>query len=39
MALIELTRKNAGVKELREVVKRYPGTDRRAPRPGKTNKN
>jgi len=27
MALIELTQKNAGVKELREVVKRYPGTE------------
>jgi len=27
MALIELTEKNAGVKELREVVKRYPGTE------------
>ena len=27
MALIELSQKNAGVKELREVVKRYPGTE------------
>jgi tol-pal system protein YbgF len=27
MALIELNQKNAGVKELREVVKRYPGTE------------
>jgi tol-pal system protein YbgF len=27
MSLIELTQKNAGVKELREVVKRYPGTE------------
>jgi len=27
MALIELGQKNAGVKELREVVKRYPGTE------------
>jgi tol-pal system protein YbgF len=27
MALIELTQKTAGVKELREVVKRYPGTE------------
>jgi tol-pal system protein YbgF len=27
MALIELSEKNAGVKELREVVKRYPGTE------------
>ena len=27
LALIELTQKNAGVKELREVVKRYPGTE------------
>jgi tol-pal system protein YbgF len=27
MALIELAQKNAGVKELREVVKRYPGTE------------
>jgi len=27
MALLELTQKNAGVKELREVVKRYPGTE------------
>jgi tol-pal system protein YbgF len=32
MALIELNQKSAGVRELREVVKRYPGTeeDRRA---------
>ena len=27
MALIELSQKNAGIKELREVVKRYPGTE------------
>jgi len=27
MALIELGQKNAGIKELREVVKRYPGTE------------
>ena len=27
MALIELGQKNPGVKELREVVKRYPGTE------------
>jgi len=27
MALLELSQKNAGVKELREVVKRYPGTE------------
>jgi len=27
MALIELSQKTAGVKELREVVKRYPGTE------------
>jgi len=27
MALIELGQKNSGVKELREVVKRYPGTE------------
>ena len=27
MALIELSQKSAGVKELREVVKRYPGTE------------
>jgi tol-pal system protein YbgF len=27
MALIELNQKNAGVRELREVVKRYPGTE------------
>jgi len=27
MALIELNQKNSGVKELREVVKRYPGTE------------
>lgn len=27
MALIELGQKNAGVRELREVVKRYPGTE------------
>jgi len=27
MALLELGQKNAGVKELREVVKRYPGTE------------
>jgi tol-pal system protein YbgF len=27
MALIELGQKNPGIKELREVVKRYPGTD------------
>jgi tol-pal system protein YbgF len=27
MALLELNQKNAGVKELREVVKRYPGTE------------
>ncbi len=27
MALIELNQKSAGVKELREVVKRYPGTE------------
>jgi tol-pal system protein YbgF len=27
MALLELSEKNAGVKELREVVKRYPGTE------------
>ena len=27
IALIELGQKNAGVRELREVVKRYPGTD------------
>ena len=27
MALIELNQKNAGIKELREVVKRYPGTE------------
>ena len=27
MALLELSQKNAGVKELRDVVKRYPGTE------------
>jgi TolA-binding protein len=27
MALIELGQKNPGVRELREVVKRYPGTE------------
>lgn len=27
MALLELGQKNAGIKELREVVKRYPGTE------------
>jgi tol-pal system protein YbgF len=27
MALLELNQKNAGIKELREVVKRYPGTE------------
>ena len=27
MALIELGQKNSGVRELREVVKRYPGTE------------
>ncbi len=27
MALLELGQKNAGVRELREVVKRYPGTE------------
>ena len=27
MALIELNQKPAGVRELREVVKRYPGSD------------
>jgi TolA-binding protein len=27
MALLELGQKNSGVKELREVVKRYPGTE------------
>ena len=27
MALIELNQKSAGVRELREVVKRYPGTE------------
>jgi tol-pal system protein YbgF len=27
MALLELDQKNAGIKELREVVKRYPGTE------------
>ena len=27
MALIEMNQKTAGVKELREVVKRYPGTE------------
>ena len=27
MALIELGQKNLGIKELREVVKRYPGTE------------
>jgi len=32
MALIELGQKTAGVRELREVVKRYPGNRRRAPR-------
>jgi TolA-binding protein len=32
MALIELNQKPAGIRELREVIKRYPGTeeDRRA---------
>ena len=27
MALLELGQKNTGVRELREVVKRYPGTE------------